>query len=188
MNYIIHFLFLVLKACQNLNPGDSQLTDISLAARHPSHQSKMLDTVFNIQTIGCYSFQGSHPVCFSFSSVGAISLINKYYRNAVTETWMTFTFKMFVQMFLHKSFSSIKTSISKFVFVPSTTKVVCSLTTVLFFTLIARELICQIVQNNDLPIRVKTVVILEVSPVKVLAKVSVSVINLHTSQRLLSQL
>ena len=59
-----HVLFLVLKACQNPNPGDAKQRDIS--SKHPSHQSKKvkdLDTVFNIQTIGYYSFQGSHPIC-----------------------------------------------------------------------------------------------------------------------------
>ena len=76
MNNISHALFLVLKACQNPNPGDAQLRDISLSARYPSHQSKKLDSVFSIQTIGCYSFQSSHPVCFSFSRVGALILIN----------------------------------------------------------------------------------------------------------------
>ena len=40
MNHITHLLFLALKTCQNLNPGDAQLEDINLAARHPSHQSK----------------------------------------------------------------------------------------------------------------------------------------------------
>ena len=40
MNFVSHVLFLVLKTCQNSNPGDVQLRDISLAARHPSHQSK----------------------------------------------------------------------------------------------------------------------------------------------------
>ena len=61
------------------NSGDAKLRDISLFAKHPSHQSKKLkklDTVFNIQSIGCYNFQGLHPICFSFSRVGAISLIN----------------------------------------------------------------------------------------------------------------
>ena len=74
-----HALFLVLKTCQNSKPGDDKLRYISLAAKHPSHQSKKvktLDTIYNIQTIRRYSFQGSHPICFSFSRVGAISLIN----------------------------------------------------------------------------------------------------------------
>ena len=74
-----HVLFLVLKTCQNPNPGDAKLRDIALAAKHPSHQSKKvkkLDTVFNIQTIGCYSFLRWHTICFSFSRVGAISLVN----------------------------------------------------------------------------------------------------------------
>ena len=74
-----HVLFFVLKTCQTPNPGDNQLRDISLAIKYPSHQSKKvkkLDTVLNIQTVGCYSFHGSHPICFSFSRVGAISLIN----------------------------------------------------------------------------------------------------------------
>ena len=35
-----HVLFLVLKTCQNPNLGDAQLKNISLAARHPSHQSR----------------------------------------------------------------------------------------------------------------------------------------------------
>ena len=35
-----HVLFLVLKTCLNPNPGDAQLKDISLTAKHPSHQSK----------------------------------------------------------------------------------------------------------------------------------------------------
>ena len=46
-----HVLFLVLKTWQSSNPGDIKLRDISLAAKHPSHQSKKvktLDTVFNI--------------------------------------------------------------------------------------------------------------------------------------------
>ena len=76
MDHLSHVLFLVLKTYQNQNPGDAQLRDISFVARHNSHQSRKLDTYFNIQTIGCYSFQGSHPVCFSFSRVGSISLIN----------------------------------------------------------------------------------------------------------------
>ena len=74
-----NILFLVLKTCQNPKLGDAKVRDISLTTKHPSHQSKkvkMLDTIFNIQTIGCYSFQSLHPICFSFSRVGAISLIN----------------------------------------------------------------------------------------------------------------
>ena len=67
MYHISHVLFLVLKSCQNLNPGDARLRDISLAARHSSHQSITLDTVFNFQTIGWYSFQGLHSIGFSFS-------------------------------------------------------------------------------------------------------------------------
>ena len=35
------YLFLVLKTCQNQNPGEDQLRDVSLAARHPSHQNKI---------------------------------------------------------------------------------------------------------------------------------------------------
>ena len=58
MNHVNHVL--VLKTYQNPNPVDAQLMDI----------------VFNIQTIGCYRFQGSHPVCFSVSRTGAISLIS----------------------------------------------------------------------------------------------------------------
>ena len=74
-----HVLFLVLKTCQNPKPGDAKLRDISLAAKHPSHQSKKvkkLGTVFNIQTMECYSFPGLHPICFSFNKAGAISLIS----------------------------------------------------------------------------------------------------------------
>ena len=74
-----HVQLLVLKTCQNTNSGDAQLRDISLAAKYTSHQGKKvkkLDTVFNIQTIWCYSFQDSRPICFSFGRVGAISLIN----------------------------------------------------------------------------------------------------------------
>ena len=48
MNHISHALFLVLKTCQNPNPGDAQLRDISLSARRPSHQCKKLDSVFSI--------------------------------------------------------------------------------------------------------------------------------------------
>ena len=77
MNHISHVLFLVLKTCQNPNPAEAKLRDTSRAARHPSHQSEKLDTVFNIQTIECYSFQGSHPVRLSFSRAGVISLINR---------------------------------------------------------------------------------------------------------------
>ena len=46
------------------------------ASNIPYIKVKTLDTVFKIQTIGCYSFQGLHPVYFSFISIGAISLIN----------------------------------------------------------------------------------------------------------------
>ena len=35
MNHISHALFLVLKTCQNPNPGDAQRRDISLSARRP---------------------------------------------------------------------------------------------------------------------------------------------------------
>ena len=48
MNHISHALFLVLKTCQNPNPGDAQRRDISLSARRPSHQCKKLDSVFSI--------------------------------------------------------------------------------------------------------------------------------------------
>ena len=40
MNHITLVLFLVLKTCQNPNPGDTQLKDISIATRPPSHQRK----------------------------------------------------------------------------------------------------------------------------------------------------
>ena len=40
MNHRSHVLFLVLKICQKPNPGDEQLRGVSLAARHPSNQSK----------------------------------------------------------------------------------------------------------------------------------------------------
>ena len=62
MNHISHVLFFVLKICQNPNPGDAQLSDTTLATRYTSHQSKKLDTIFKIQVIGCYCFQGWHPV------------------------------------------------------------------------------------------------------------------------------
>lgn len=39
---------------KNPNPWDAQLRVISIANRHSPHQSKELDTVFNIQTIGWY--------------------------------------------------------------------------------------------------------------------------------------
>ena len=52
----------------------------------PHIKVKMLDTVFKIQTIGCYSFRGSHPGRFSFSGFGAFSFTNYYYRNVVKET------------------------------------------------------------------------------------------------------
>ena len=64
---------------KNMPKSKTWRCHIYLATKLPSHQSKkvkMLDTIFNIQTIGCYSFQSSHPICFSFSRVGAISLIN----------------------------------------------------------------------------------------------------------------
>ena len=48
MNNINHVLYLFLKMCQNPNPGDAQLRNISLAIRYLPHQSKKLDTVFNI--------------------------------------------------------------------------------------------------------------------------------------------
>ena len=47
-----------------------------LAPNIPYIKVKTLDTVLKIQTIGCYSFQGLHPVYFSFISIGAIGLIN----------------------------------------------------------------------------------------------------------------
>ena len=40
MNHISHVLFLAPKTCQNPNPGDAELKDIPLAARHPSFQCK----------------------------------------------------------------------------------------------------------------------------------------------------
>ena len=42
MNHITLVLFLALKTCQNPNPGDAQIRDISLAARHSSHQSNTI--------------------------------------------------------------------------------------------------------------------------------------------------
>ena len=76
MNHISHVLSFVQKTYQNPNPGDALLRAISLAARDPSHKSKKLDTIFNMQTIEYFSFQGFHAVCFSFLGVGALSLIN----------------------------------------------------------------------------------------------------------------
>ena len=76
MNHINHDLLLVRRTCQSQNPGDAQLRDLPIAAIHPPLQSKRLVTVFNIQTIGYDNFHGSHPVCFSFSWVQAISFIN----------------------------------------------------------------------------------------------------------------
>ena len=87
-----HVLFLVLKTCQNPKPGDAKVRDISLAAKHSPHQSKkvkMLGTVFNIQTIGCYSFQGSHSICFSFSwshQFYQLIFTEYYYQLIFTET------------------------------------------------------------------------------------------------------
>ena len=124
MSHISHVF--LLRTCQNPNPRDALLRDISLITRHPSHQSKNLDTVFNTQSIGCDKF---HPACFSLSSDRAIIFNNYYYRNVFVETWMTFTFKKIVQMFSHTLFSSIKNSTF------TTTAVACSLASVLFFTL-----------------------------------------------------
>ena len=74
MNHINHFLFLVLKTDPDLL--DAQLKNISLANRHPPHQSRKLDIVFDIDIIDRCSSQGSHPDCFFFNKVVAICLIN----------------------------------------------------------------------------------------------------------------
>ena len=42
MNDVSHVLSLILKTCENPNSEDAQIKDISLATRHPSHQSKIL--------------------------------------------------------------------------------------------------------------------------------------------------
>ena len=79
MDHINHVLFLALKACQNPNLGDVQLRTANTPCRQTSPTSKIgktLDTDFNIQATGCYSFQGSYLVCLAFSSIGGISLTN----------------------------------------------------------------------------------------------------------------
>ena len=74
---------------------------------------------------------------------------------------MTFTFKMPVQIFLHTLFSSVKTSTYRLIVVPSTAKMVCSLTSALFFTLIKSHQI-----NLTFVISVKTMAYLKSFPCK----------------------
>ena len=169
MNHISHFLLLVVKKSQNLNPGDAQLRDIPLGARHPSYQRKKVNTVFNIQTIGCYSFQGSHPVCFSFNTVGAISFIkyiteissrkpNAVHFQHVCKNALAYTVSLY-QSFYFQTCSCSSTMKVAFV----------------FYTY------CKLSNKLD-----KTMVYLKkVSPVTVIVKVSVSVTYLHTSRLLL---
>lgn len=79
MDHINHVLFLALKACQKPNLGHVQLRTLNTPCCQTSPTSKIgktLDTDFNIQATGCYSFQGSYLVCLAFSSIGGISLTN----------------------------------------------------------------------------------------------------------------
>ena len=78
MDHINHVQFLALKAYQNPNLGNVQLrTNTPCRQTSPTSKiGKTLDTGFNIQATGCYSFQGSYLVCLAFSSIGGISLTN----------------------------------------------------------------------------------------------------------------
>ena len=122
--------------------------------KHRSHQSKMLDTVFNIRSFGCYSFWGLHPVYYSFNTISSISFINWYYRNFFMET--SITLKLLVQIFFQALFSSIKTHTFRLAAVSSTMIVVCSLTSLLFLTIIAIQKI-----NQSFVITVKTIIYLK---------------------------
>ena len=57
MNHLSHVLFLILKICQNPNPGNAQVKDITLAARIPTHKGKQLDTfsTFRPQSVKAFS-------------------------------------------------------------------------------------------------------------------------------------
>ena len=57
MNHISHVLFLILKKCQNPNPRNAQVRDITLAARIPRHKGKQLDTfsTFRPQCVKAFS-------------------------------------------------------------------------------------------------------------------------------------
>ena len=69
------------------------------------------------------------------------------------------TFKMSAQIFLRTLFSSVKTSTYRLMVVPSSAKMVCSFTSVLFFTLIKSHQI-----NLTFVITVKTMVYLKSFP------------------------
>ena len=66
MNHITHLLFLALKTCQNLNPGDARLEDITLAARYPSHQSKKVRDRFQYSNHRVVQFSGFTSSMFLF--------------------------------------------------------------------------------------------------------------------------
>ena len=66
MNHITHLLFLALKTCQNRNHGDAQLEDITLAARHPSHQSKKVSDRFQYSNHRVVQFSGFTSSMFLF--------------------------------------------------------------------------------------------------------------------------
>ena len=156
MNHISHVLFLILKSYQNQNSGDAQPRDISLAARHLSHQSKKVRHRFQPSNHRVIQFSGFASSMFLFQQGRRHQSYQLNYRKVITETWITLTFKMFVQMLLHTLFSSIETSTFRHVTVLCTTKVFYSLTSVLFPALIASHQI-----NQTFVITFKTMVYLK---------------------------
>ena len=156
MNHISHALFLILKSCQNKKSGDAQPRYISLAARHLSHQSKKVRHRFQPSNHRVIQFSGFTSSMFLFQQGRRHQSYQLNYRKVITETWITLTFKMFVQMLLHTLFSSIETSTFRHVVVLCTAKLVYSLTSVLFPTRIASHQI-----NQTFIITVKTMVCLK---------------------------
>ena len=113
-----------------------QTRDKSLFAWHPHPK---LDTIYNIKAIRCICFKGLHPVILFLSGIRDVFLINKCYWHINEKLSMPFTFEMFIEVFLYALFISFKTFTFTLVIVPSATKVVSSLTSVLCFTSVASK-------------------------------------------------
>ena len=139
ISYIIWTIKLMQKYTINLTIiinatiGIKQITPFT--NRHPRPK---LDTIYNIKTVWCICFKGLYLVILSLRGIRAVCLIsfNKFYWNIIEKLSMLFTFKMFLQMFLYALFFSFKTFTFRLVIILSATKVVRSLTSVLFFTFV----------------------------------------------------
>ena len=91
--------------------GFTMLLVLGSCIYQQSHQNKRLNTVLNIQTIGCYSFQGSYPIYHLILQKGCHGNLNDFHFQNTCTNILVYTALLYQNFyFKEKTFENTSTN------------------------------------------------------------------------------